>query len=69
MKIKEEIKLRDYFAAKAITKAIDYRPAGFKNWIKWFLGKDYNSPTVNAKELSKSAYKIADAMLKERKNK
>lgn len=58
--------LRDYFANSAMQKCVSYKPKGFYNWLKWFLGFNYEGTSVSAKVIAENAYIVADAMLKQR---
>jgi len=52
------LSIRDYFAAKALSGMIAQGGLGFMGW--------HPSNWDSSKSLAKSAYEIADAMLKER---
>lgn len=59
--------LRDYFAAKAIPKCFDFRPVRLTQRLKALFGIDYCTPTNVPTRVAEEAYKIADAMLAERR--
>ena len=57
--------LRDYFAAKAMP-AVPTFPNSLWQAIRWALGLTYIASNYNSENFAKSAYRIADAMLKAR---
>jgi hypothetical protein len=60
--------LRDYFAGQAITQLpfAKTKPKNAFNFIKWFFGFEYRGCSMPISVGVENAYKIADAMLKQR---
>lgn len=55
--------LRDYFAAKAMTKLIEDTPANPWQAFRRWLGYDYTSKFRDVRGVAEEAYDIAAAML------
>lgn len=60
--------LRDYFAAQAIAQFpfVKTRPKNAFYFIKWLFGFEYRGCSMPISVGVENAYKIADAMLKQR---
>ena len=60
--------LRDYFAAQIITQfpLAKARPKNIFQFIKWLFGFKYRGCSMPISVAVENAYKIADAMLKQR---
>ncbi len=64
--IEDGMTLRDYFANSAMQKPTNYKPKNFYHWLRWFFGYSYNSSYQEHQNNAENAYKLADAMLKQR---
>jgi len=62
----KDISLRDYFAAQTIQRCMTPKPVTIRNKFLALIGREYQAPVVNADTAAKNAYKIADAMLRQR---
>lgn len=59
--------LLDYFAAKALQQPLTYRPANLWEWLRWAFGYSYKCSTRSKMDTAINAYKMAKAMMEERK--
>lgn len=58
--------LRDYFAAKALSRSSNYKPKSAYQWIRWFFGLSFKGLGMCNEDNAREAYKLADEMLKQR---